>query len=183
MKEEIFKPIEGYEELYEISSYGNVRSLGNGNSNCCKRKIMKPWINSGGYKQVDLVKDGIRKKYRVHRLVAQAFLPNPNNFQLVNHKDENPSNNCVDNLEWCTVKYNNNYGTRNDKIRQKMLDKKVKEYNGPKPIIQSIIGIFVKRWDSVREVERELGFTETSISKCANGKQKIAHGFNWDYIK
>ena len=112
---EIFKEIEGYEGLYEVSNLGNIRSLR-------KNIILKPALNQG-YLQVNLVKDGITKVFLVHRLVAQAFIPNPNNLPLVNHKDYVKDNNNVENLEWCDSKYNNNYGTRNQRLRISMYKK------------------------------------------------------------
>lgn len=117
MKEE-FRDIKGYEGLYQVSNLGNVKSLGNGNSNNSKERILKPG-NSNGYKRVVLSKNKEKKMYCVHRLVAQAFIHNPNNYPMINHKDENPLNNCVENLEWCTCKYNNNYGNRMAKIQKK----------------------------------------------------------------
>ena len=115
---EIYKDIKGYENLYQISNLGNVKSLGNGNSNNSKERILKPG-NQKNYKKVILSKNGNSKNFTVHRLVAEAFIPNPNNFPIINHKDENPSNNCVDNLEWCTTAYNNSYGNRVKKIQEK----------------------------------------------------------------
>ena len=103
MKEE-WKPIEGYENLYWVSSYGNVKS---------KSKDKKLSINLDGYYVTTLSKNGETKTFTVHRLVSKAFIPNPNKLPQVNHKDENKLNNCVDNLEWCNSNYNHNYGTRN----------------------------------------------------------------------
>ena len=102
MKEE-WKYIKDYEGLYQISNLGRVFSLN-------KNKFKHPTKGSDGYIRVSLYKERERKSYLVHRLVAEAFIENPNNYPIINHKDENPSNNRVDNLEWCTFKYNNNYG-------------------------------------------------------------------------
>lgn len=105
---EVWKPIPGYED-YEISSYGRVWS--------CKRNIvLKLKTVKTGYVFVSLWKDGKQKMFLVHRLVASLFIDNPHNFPTVNHKDENPSNNVVGNLEWCTQGYNNTYGTRMDRV-------------------------------------------------------------------
>lgn len=98
-----------------------------------KGKIIIPFYESKkGYYQVTLIKDGKKKHYRVHRLVASAFLENPFNYTDVNHKDENKTNNHVDNLEWCTRKYNNNYGTKPERTRQTMIEKwkKAKQIKG-----------------------------------------------------
>ena len=102
MIEKIWKPIIGYENLYKINNYGEVLSL---RSN----KILKPNNNGIGYFIIQLCKNGKRKNYLIHRLVAEHFLDNPNNLPEVNHKDEDKSNNFVNNLEWCKHKYNMNY--------------------------------------------------------------------------
>ena len=123
MQEEIWKDITGFEGLYQISNFGNVRVLDricnsaikNSNKVLRKGKLLKKY-NKGGYYYAFLMKDSKRYYFRINRLVAMAFIPNPNNLPYVNHKDENPLNNHVDNLEWCTAKYNCNYGTRNSKI-------------------------------------------------------------------
>lgn len=113
---EEWKDIDGYEGLYQISNLGRVRRLPTEviNSFGVRRffegGILNP-TNSQGYLIVDLSRGGFRKHYLIHRLVAQAFLENPNSLPFVNHKDENKSNNTVDNLEWCTPQYNTNYGT------------------------------------------------------------------------
>ena len=122
MNEE-WRPIEGYEGLYEVSNTGRVRSLdryvkGKGESyRLQKGKMLSPIKNKYGYLQVNLCCNGKNKMFLVHRLSAQAFIPNPDNLPEINHKDENPGNNSVDNLEWCDRSYNNNYGTRKDKVR------------------------------------------------------------------
>lgn len=107
---EEWKEVPGYEGLYEVSNTGNVKSL-------IKNKIIKGFINRCGYRLVGLSKNKILKRFQVHRLVAQVFIPNPDNLPMVNHKDEDKSNNSVDNLEWCDAKYNIHYGTRSDKVK------------------------------------------------------------------
>ena len=109
---EEWKSIPGYEGLYEVSSYGRVKSLeryksNNGGIQLIKEKILKPHNTKKGYLTVQFS----NKIFKVHRLVAEAFIPNPDNLPMVNHKDEDKTNNNVDNLEWCTAKYNSNYGT------------------------------------------------------------------------
>ena len=112
MEQELWKWINGYEGVYKVSSYGNIYSF---KSN----KIMKNSPNTRGYLSVELFNNGSSRNL-VHRLVANAFIPNPNNYPQINHIDENPKNNHMDNLEWCTSKYNMNYGngakTRHSKI-------------------------------------------------------------------
>lgn len=103
------KDIQGYEGLYAITSCGKVWSYKS-------KRFLMPYKHYKGYLLVKLTKDGIRKAYTVHRLVAEAYIPNPENKEQVNHKDENKANNCVNNLEWMTNKENANYGTRNERI-------------------------------------------------------------------
>ena len=103
---EYWKDIKGYEGLYQVSNLGRIRK---------ENKIISPWTQLG-YKIVVLWKNKKCKKFRVHRLVAEAFILNPNNYTQVNHKDEDKSNNSVENLEWCTQKYNNSYGNRTLKM-------------------------------------------------------------------
>lgn len=127
--DEIWKPVVGYEGLYEVSNLGRVRSVDryvrfgrwgdNGQTRLRKSQLISPKIDEGYYR-VNLNKDGHQKMFKVHRLVAMAFIPNPDNLPVVNHKDENRLNNCVNNLEWCTQQYNSVYGTsieRNLKTR------------------------------------------------------------------
>lgn len=119
MIEEIWKPVVGYEGLYEVSSYGRVKSLCKYDSRNRFRdgRIIRLFTDGLGYLRAQLYSNSKRKSFLVHRLVAQAFIPNPDNLPQVNHRDENPSNDNVDNLEWCDGKYNVNYGTRIDRIR------------------------------------------------------------------
>lgn len=105
--QEVWKDINGYDDLYQVSNLGRVKSL----NNKCKEKILKNRKKKKGYEAVVLYKKCDKKEMLIHRLVAEAFISNPNNYPIVNHKDENPSNNHVSNLEWCTKIYNNTYGT------------------------------------------------------------------------
>lgn len=124
---EIWKSIQGYEGLYEVSNLGNVRGLDRPFRNkqgiaMMKGRVLTPFYDSKqGYYKVKLCKDGKHKNFRIHRLVALAFLENPFNYTDVNHKDEDKTNNNVDNLEWCTRKYNNNYGTKPERTRKAMM--------------------------------------------------------------
>lgn len=102
--------IKGYEGLYSITSCGRVYSH-------YTKKFLKP-MQCNGYLRICLVKDGIKKSFLIHRLVAEAYLDNPNNLPQVNHKDENPMHNWINNLEWCDSKYNLNYGSRREKAAQ-----------------------------------------------------------------
>lgn len=127
---EEWKDIKWYEGLYQVSNLGRVKSLPKDvfvsnptftGYRHTKEKILKPSKNGAGYQVVILCNNNKKYQVYVHRLVAQAFIPNPNNLPEVNHKDENPLNNIVDNLEWCTHKYNGNYGTVNMRKRNKQL--------------------------------------------------------------
>ena len=127
MTEEIWRPIDGYEGLYEVSNTGLIRSLDRfvGNRNRIKGKILSIKIEKNGYCSVALFKYGKMKRYLVHRLVAQEFIPNTEGLPQVNHKDEDKTNNRVENLEWCTAKYNINYGSR---LNKSLLTKSEKGY-------------------------------------------------------
>lgn len=165
--EEFWKDIEGYEGLYQVSNLGRVRSLR-------RNIIMKNQIARNGYVRVLLRNNNIPKLYFVHRLVANAFISNPDNLPQVNHKDENKANNCASNLEWCTPKYNYNYGTVN-KRRARSLSKKVLQF---KPD-----GTFIKEWESIIDIQRNLGFYQSNISRCCRNIRKSAHGYIWKYKK
>lgn len=163
---EVWKQID---DRYSVSNLGRIKS-----NYANKDRILKPFFNNDGYLMVDIRKPGHRKSVGVHRLVAQAFLPNPNNLPQVNHKDEDKTNNRVDNLEWCTLQYNCNYGTRN--IR--------KGINCRKPIC-SVDGCGnVVRYGSRLEASNTTGISDTSISKALSenaNHNKTAGGLLWFY--
>lgn len=171
--EEIWKDIEGYEGLYQVSNMGRVRSL--------RKNIILRQSITNGYEKAALYKNKKGYKYfLIHRLVANAFIPNPDNLPQVNHKDENKLNNCVDNLEWCTQEYNINYGTGIARRTQLF------NTNGKlsKPVLQyTLEGIFIKEWKSTMDVQRNLGFEHANISRCCRGKQSYAYGYIWKYKK
>ena len=172
MKEEIWCYIKGYEGLYEVSNYGRVRSLKFG-----KEKILKPSRDTDGYLFVGIRKNGHRKICRVHRLVAETFIPNPSNLSEINHLDEDKDNNLVQNLEWCDRKYNCNYGNRNKRISEKMTNGKLS-----KLVLQyTKSGEFVKEWKSMNDVQRNLGYSTGNISSCCTGRRKNAYNFIWKF--
>ncbi len=111
MTEEVWKDIAGYEGIYKVSNLGNIKSFRKN-----KETVLKPYTTSQGYKQARLFKDGKSKGFFVHRLVAQAFLPNPESLPCINHKNEVKDDNRLENLEWCSYKYNSNYGTSKQRI-------------------------------------------------------------------
>ena len=165
---EIWTKIKEYPD-YMISNMGRVKSVKFG-----REKILKTGYSRGGYIAIVLCKNGIQKTHRVHRLVATHFIPNPNNLPQVNHKDENPCNNCVDNLEWGDAKYNCNYGNRTSK-QSKALSIPIIQYDKK--------GNFIKKWESIREAGRKLGIFYQSINACLKGKVKTAGGFKWYYYE
>lgn len=177
--EEIWKDIEGYEGLYQVSNFGNVRSIPRKGTYKTVH-ILKPGKTRKGYFQVILTKNSIGKPFRIHRLVAKAFIPNLNNLPQVNHKDGNKLNNCVDNLEWCTNEYNMKESWRLG-LRDNIY-KKGKENSRSVIINQyNFQGEFVKKWYCVRDIERELNFDNRNICACARHKRKSAYGFIWRY--
>lgn len=172
---EEWRDIIGYEGKYQVSNCGRVKTLNYNNTG--RERIKQLETNTKGYKKIDLYKNGEREPFLVHRLVAIAFIPNPNNFPIVNHKDENPSNNCVDNLEWCDVKYNINYGTSQER-RSKSIT------GGKNPKSKSIICIDTNEiFTSIIEASRKYNIDQSSITKCCKGKRKIAGGYKWAYYK
>lgn len=165
--EEIWLPVNGYEGLYEVSSFGRVRSLNYNKTG--KKIILSPGKDTHGYLFVNLCKNGKIKNNRIHRLVATAFLPNWFDDPQVNHIDEDKTNNHVDNLEWCDAKYNANYGTA--------IERMIKSLS--KPVLQfTLNGEFVREWKSIKETERN-GFG--AVDKCCQGKRKTHKGYIWRY--
>lgn len=163
---EIWKDVEGYPN-YQVSNMGRVKSLKFG-----KERILKSGKNKWGYVLVALCKDGKQKTFKVHRLVASAFIPNPNNLSQINHIDEDKTNNRVDNLEYCDCKYNINYGNHNEKMAK----------SKSMPVLQfSKTGEFIRKWDGLRQVERELGISHNHICSCLKGRYKTAGDFIWGY--
>lgn len=173
--QEIWKDIKGYEGQCQVSNLGRVRRikmsklLSNG-----KLLHYKPYY----YKlSVDSSTGYVRcQRGGVHRLVAEAFIPNPNNLPEVNHKDEDKTNNRVDNLEWCSRNYNNSYGTRNERIWTTM-----RKYS--KPVLQyDLNGNFIKEYSSLNEASRQTGIGSSGICECCNHKRrKSFYGYVWKY--
>lgn len=175
---ECWKPVEGYEN-YQVSTNGNVKSLNYHRTG--KEKKMKPKKNKRGYLVISLSKNNKRKWYTIHRLVANAWLkPNddPEHKTHINHRNETKDSNHYSNLEWCNVKYNANWGTRNERISKTMtngsLSKTVYQY--------TLDGEFIKEWPSAHEVERQTGFSRSNISTCCQGKSKTVYGYAWSYV-
>lgn len=191
---EIWKDIEGYEGLYQVSNEGNVKSLKreitykDGRKKLIKERILKKILSDLGYYHVMLCKNGISKRFKIHRLVANAFIPNINNLPIINHKDENPKNNSVENLEWCDQNYNVHYGTMIERGREKQLNRK----DLSKEIEQyTLDGKLIEVFKSSREIERKYPqYKSTSVTRCCRGGQILNgkwqtinnyKGFIWRY--
>lgn len=197
---EVWKSIAGYEGLYEVSNCGRIKSFdrwidnryGYGEKILRPGRFLKPEKNNLGYFRATLYKDKKKERILVHRLVAEAFLPNPDGLPVVNHKDENPSNNFVyvnpdgtvdpqkSNLEWCTVQYNTAYLGHMKRWGEKMLNRS----DLSKPIIQlSKDGTFVKRWNSIMEAARSGIASKQNIMRVLKkkGGSITAAGFRWIY--
>ena len=152
------RDVVGYENIYGVTSCGRIWSYK-------RQKFLTPFYNARGYLKVGLYKNGKVKNFYVHRLVAQAYIPNPDNLPQINHKDENKTNNCLQNLELCDAKYNNNYGTRIEKIKKQIL-----QYD--------LEGNLIREWPSATDVGKEV---KSNICMCLKGKQKTALGYKWIY--
>ena len=163
---EEWRPVVGYEGLYEVSSLGRIRRV----------KIMSPALKKHGYLQISLTDGkGVRKSLHLHRIVAEAFIPNPLGKPQVNHMDENTLNNRADNLEWATAQENTNYGSRTERATAK---------NGSRtPVLQidPLQLVSVAEYDSQSEAARATGINLASINACLHGRQKQAGGFIWRY--
>lgn len=175
--EEIWKPVKNYEERYAVSNMGRVKSLeritvGKDDKKYhWKECILKGIQTKEGYLQVNLYDSKSRRnRLLIHRLVAEAFISNPENKPQVNHKNEIKTDNRVENLEWMTAKENCNYGTRNARI-----SKPVAQYTKD--------GILIKVWPSTHEAGRQLELSQGNISLVTQGKRKTCGGFVWKYVK
>lgn len=188
---EIWKDIKGYEGLYQISSFGNVKSLDRYiiNKNGDKQFFSKKYLTQGfsnGYLKVILSKNNKQKTFRVHILVAKAFIPNHKNKLEVNHIDGNKSNNRIDNLEWNTRSENELHAYRNGLAKpsdkQKQAVAKYAKENYSKKVIQySLNGVFIKEWNSMHDVWRELGIRPSYICRCCKGLRNQTYGYIWKY--
>jgi len=152
-------PIDGFDGYY-ISDHGDVWSARQSG------RWLKPSLSNNGYHTVGLRKNEVRVRVLVHRLVALAFIPNPRNLPQVNHKDECKTNNVIDNLEWCTARYNSNYGTRNKRIRKPVINMDTHE-----------------KYESTTAAANATGISESAICEVCNHKPKrhTAGGFRWAY--
>lgn len=151
------KDIKGYEGLYGVTSCGRVYSYR-------RKRFLNPQDNGNGYLKVVLYKDGKGKQHYLHRLVAEAYLDNPNDYPQINHKDENKTNNCINNLEFCTIAYNANYGTRNERIAKKIICIETGE-----------------KFNSLTEAAKAINRSVVTISNHLRGRKKTCAGLHWAY--
>lgn len=169
--QEIWKDIVGYEGLYQVSNLGRVKSLdryvghNKGGKRLYKGSIIKQGLCKQGYYIVQLCKNNKAKTKRVNRLVAQAFLDNPNNLPQVNHIDKNKYNNKVENLEWITSKDNTRY-SRCLKVDQYDLENN-----------------YIRTWESASDVHSELNYNISNIHQCCRNKRRTAHNYIWKFHK
>lgn len=186
---EIWKPVVGYEGLYEVSNLGRVRSVSRivhtkrGNDEYdyhVKGKVVEPQERRHGYLAVFLYgkesKNGRFTQKSVHRLVAEAFIPNPNGYSEVNHRDENKQNNVLENLEWCDHKQNCHHGTA---IKRRV----AKQVNGKKskPVDQlDMNGRYIKTFPSMQEASRN-GYAAANVYRAIHGQYSHAYGYKWRY--
>lgn len=183
---EEFRDIKGCEGIYQVSNYGRVKSLeriiygGNKYNNNKKtrvqeEKILKLQYDKDNYLRIGLYKNNKKPYISVHRLVAEAFIPNPNSYPCVNHKDENKQNNLYFNLEWCTVAYNNNYGSRPTILKNK----------GKRVVQKTLEGEIINEFINVKNASELTGTCRSSIICCCNKKPHFisAGGYKWEYYK
>ena len=177
--EEEWRDIKDYEGKYQVSNLGRVKSLNYHRDN--REQILNTNSDRYGYLKVILYKNGKGKSYTIHKLVAEAFIPNPNNYPIINHKDENKQNNRVDNLEWCTYQYNNTYGTRLERASKKISGAKSSTARKVECITTGI------QFKTIKEASKYYKISNTHIGQCCKGERKSAGKYmgkklKWKYI-
>lgn len=184
--EEIWKDIKGYEGLYRVSNLGRVKSLKKRanfysglykeiKQRTYKERIINLRKTNRGYMVVELYKNGIGKRFSIHRLVAENFIKNSNNLPQVNHIDGNKENNNINNLEWCTGSQNMKHAVKTGLFKAKK-----------RPVIQcDLNGNYIKKWDTIKDflIKKNINLKNSAITRCCKGKQKSAYGYKWKYAE
>ena len=185
--EEIWKPITNYEGLYEVSNLGNVKSLektilrSDGIKKHLPNRVLNPYINNDGYSVVNLYKDKKTQTFYVHRLVAEAFIQNPENKPFIDHiiPVRVGGTNEISNLRWCTIEENNNNPITRERIRVVSEETRKKRY---KPILQyTLSGELIREWSCAMDAQKALGINNSHIYDCARGERKTCGGYIWKY--
>ena len=191
--EEEWRDIAGYESYYQVSSLGRVRSVerwvqdrfGMKAPYRIHEKILKPKRSQTGYLFVHLSKDGHAHPYRIHRMVAEAFIPNPDGLPTINHKDENKENNHVDNLEWCSIAYNNDYGTRQQRVQ---INQKHRRAVCMMSLNGDVLRTFPTCLSAARYITGEptgksqrVRVTDNNIRRACRLNRHIAYGYRWEF--
>jgi len=181
---EIFKDIQGYEGCYQVSNYGRVENLSRlvpGKLNSIREiaeKLLSPRYDGHHYYKVALHKDRARNNISIHRLVAVAFIPNPENKPFINHIDGNPLNNHADNLEWCTPSENVSHAFRIGLQKARYGT----EHPGARAVLQyTLSGELIRRYDYIRQAASETSIREEAIAQCLRGNNKTSGGYKWKY--
>lgn len=175
---EEWKDIKGYEGIYQVSNQGNVKSLdryilGEDEVKYFRKGTLIKFYETNGYLRVNLHKNCKTEKMLVHRIVAMAFIPNPNNLPEINHMDENRKNNYASNLEWCDRNYNLHYGTCMERRINSMPKKEFYQ--------KDMNGNIIKKWRGLKEFERKTGMYARMVRKCCKGEKKSYKGYLWEY--
>lgn len=199
---EEWRDIAGYEGLYQVSDWGRVRSIDRvikylvkgkyPAKRICKGQIIAPFKINSGYLSVTLVKSSKGCNKTLHRLVAETFIPNPDSKPCVGHKDCNETNNCADNLYWCTYPENNNHPITKERqiesfkkrdlsyLHTSEVENKISK-SLSKSVVQLKDGAFVREWNSIKDAASFLGKSGGNITLCCKGKIKSIYGYNWMY--
>lgn len=178
---EIWKPVKGYEDYYEVSNMGRVKSL----LNTSRSGVMSPSKNLYGYYNLSLSLHGKIRRHLVHRLVAEAFIPNICDKPQVNHKNGNVTDNCVENLEWVTAKENMQHAFH--VLKRKPNKPQLGKFGKLDPYAKAVKmfskdGTLIKRFDCISDAERELNIRSTNIAATCRGKRPSAGGYKWEYV-